>query len=205
LTVAAALGGVLFIDEAYSPAAGAAASSGAGTDEREAVDTLVELLEDHRHDLIVVSAGSSAPMEQLLASNEGLASRVPVRVTFDDYDHGQLLASLDSMVAAGSRTATAAARAEVARGLESSRQQPNSGNARTIRNTLAAALRGQAVRLADLGDQAATRRCRQSRRPMSPMPAPAPRPGRAAPIRRRGQPAASSAAARSRMRWALVK
>jgi hypothetical protein len=48
-------------------------------------------------------------MEQLLASNEGLASRVPVRVTFDDYDHGQLLASF---VAAGSRTAPAAARAK---------------------------------------------------------------------------------------------
>ena len=81
----AALGGVLFIDEAYSLAGPAGADFGP-----EAVSTLLKYMEDHRDDLVVILAGYPDDMGALLASNAGLASRFANRIEFADYSGEEL-------------------------------------------------------------------------------------------------------------------
>ena len=80
-----ALGGVLFIDEAYSLCRGDDDSFGL-----EAVDTLVKGMEDHRQELIVILAGYTKEMDEFLRSNSGLASRFPHRIEFPDYTGDEL-------------------------------------------------------------------------------------------------------------------
>jgi len=84
----AASGGVLFIDEAYSLAANA--QSGPDRFAQEALDTLVKIMEDEREDLTVIFAGYPEPMERLVGSNPGLASRISRIVEFPDYDDASL-------------------------------------------------------------------------------------------------------------------
>lgn len=80
-----ALGGILFIDEAYS------LSSGGGEDfGQEAIDTLLKFMEDHRDDFIVVVAGYTDKMESFISSNPGLRSRFNKYLNFDDYNPQQL-------------------------------------------------------------------------------------------------------------------
>ncbi|MFJ1779438.1 right-handed parallel beta-helix repeat-containing protein [Streptomyces anulatus] len=90
-----ALGGVLFIDEAYTLTAD---SGNGGADfGREAVDTLLKLMEDHRDDVVVVAAGYSREMESFLSSNPGLASRFSRTVEFENYSVPDLVAIMESM------------------------------------------------------------------------------------------------------------
>ncbi len=92
-----ALGGVLFIDEAYTLTSD---SRGSGPDfGREAVDTLLKLMEDHRDDVVVVAAGYSSEMEGFLASNPGLASRFSRTVEFANYSVPDLVAIVQGMCA----------------------------------------------------------------------------------------------------------
>lgn len=84
--VESALGGVLFIDEAYSLHTGSGEDFG-----QEATDTLLKMMEDHRDDLVVVVAGYTEKMNRFLSSNPGLRSRFNKYFTFDDYDSEQLL------------------------------------------------------------------------------------------------------------------
>ena len=83
--IESALGGILFIDEAYSLVRGKDDSFGL-----EAVDTLVKGMEDHRDDLIVILAGYSKEMEEFLQSNSGLRSRFPNILNFEDYTGSEL-------------------------------------------------------------------------------------------------------------------
>lgn len=85
--VKSALGGVLFIDEAYSLHRGKEDSFGL-----EAIDTLVKAIEDNRDDLIVILAGYSKEMSEFLESNSGLKSRFPNIIDFPDYTGEELLA-----------------------------------------------------------------------------------------------------------------
>ncbi|MCR5733840.1 MAG: AAA family ATPase [Lachnospiraceae bacterium] len=85
--VKSALGGVLFIDEAYSLYRGGEDSFGL-----EAIDTLVKAIEDNRDDLVVILAGYSKEMEDFLEANSGLKSRFPNIIDFPDYTAEELLA-----------------------------------------------------------------------------------------------------------------
>ncbi|MEU5165443.1 right-handed parallel beta-helix repeat-containing protein [Streptomyces mutomycini] len=90
-----ALGGVLFVDEAYTLTSD---SGNGGADfGREAVDTLLKLMEDHRDDVVVVAAGYSREMDSFLASNPGLASRFSRTVEFENYSVPDLVAIMESM------------------------------------------------------------------------------------------------------------
>lgn len=84
--IKSALGGVLFIDEAYSLSAGGENDFG-----REAIETILKAMEDHRDDLIVIVAGYDGPMENFLSSNPGLESRFNKYFYFPDYNGEQLM------------------------------------------------------------------------------------------------------------------
>lgn len=84
--IKSALGGVLFIDEAYSLSSGGENDFG-----REAIETILKAMEDNRDDLIVVVAGYTGPMEQFLSSNPGLESRFNKYFSFPDYTGAQLM------------------------------------------------------------------------------------------------------------------
>ena len=92
--VTSALGGILFIDEAYA----LAPDTGAGNDfGREAIETLLKMMEDHRDDLIVIVAGYSDPMERFITSNPGLESRFNRYFVFEDYNSEELYAIFSGM------------------------------------------------------------------------------------------------------------
>ena len=84
--IQSALGGVLFIDEAYSLASGGENDFG-----REAIETLLKAMEDHRDDLVVIVAGYDEPMADFINSNPGLQSRFNKYMTFPDYNGEQLM------------------------------------------------------------------------------------------------------------------
>ncbi len=89
--ITSALGGVLFIDEAYSLSSGGENDFG-----REAIETLLKAMEDHRDDLMVIIAGYTGPMEEFLDSNPGLESRFNKYITFPDYNGEELNAIFHS-------------------------------------------------------------------------------------------------------------
>lgn len=151
-TVAAALDGVLFIDEAYS----LAADAGLGTDfGREAVETLLKLMEDHRGRLCVIVAGYPAEMRRFLGSNPGLRSRFTRTITFADYDPGELAAIYSGLAAdsgfrlsAGAEHALADACADLVQ-----RKDRTFGNGRTMRTLWERTREAQAGRIMRLHDR----------------------------------------------------
>ncbi|WP_241684150.1 AAA family ATPase [Actinomadura sp. J1-007] len=139
-----ALGGVLFVDEAYALAGAHAPGGDFG---REAVAELLRLMEEHRSDLVVIVAGYDREMEEFLSSNPGLASRFPRVLRFPDYADDELVAIFEAMAAdAGYRVdpeALDAVRAAARR----PRRGPHFGNAREMRNLLDRAVAVQAQRI----------------------------------------------------------
>ncbi len=141
-----ALGGVLFIDEAYS-------LTGRGEQDfgREAVDTLVKLMEDHRHDLVVVVAGYPVPMAEFLGSNPGIASRFRRTLQFDDFSDTELIQIFEMICEGGGYVLTAGARQRLLDRVTVAERGPGFGNARLIRNWYEDALAKQATRLVSSG------------------------------------------------------
>ena len=93
--VETALGGILFVDEAY-----ALVSDDRDTFGKEALDTLMKGTEDHRDDLVVILAGYPGDMDKLLSRNPGLKSRFATTIGFADYTEDELMQIADSMLAA---------------------------------------------------------------------------------------------------------
>ncbi len=140
-----ALGGILFVDEAYSLARGGERDFG-----KEAIDTLVKAMEDHKDDLVVILAGYRGEMEYFLRSNPGLRSRFPIHIHFPDYTLAELLAIADLMLRKRQYRLTLEAKQMLAQMLRSAGPAVSTGNARLVRNIIERAIRRQAVRLVDL-------------------------------------------------------
>ncbi|MFD0685197.1 AAA family ATPase [Actinomadura fibrosa] len=139
-----ALGGVLFIDEAYT----LTQSPLKGDYGHEAIAELVKLMEDHRDDLVVVVAGYQQEMAEFLAANPGLDSRFPKQIHFPDYTDDELITVFEQLAAAdGFRLAPGTA--EVLRTmLRRAPRGPSFGNGRLMRNLLDVAVANQADRVA---------------------------------------------------------
>ena len=142
--IESALGGVLFIDEAYSLYRGEQDSFGL-----EAIDTLVKGMEDHRDELVVILAGYTREMETFLTANSGLASRFPNKIEFPDYTADELL-NITNVLARGKGYRLAESCTEPLRGYYERRQAEDArtaGNGRLARNTLEKAIFNQSRRL----------------------------------------------------------
>ena len=138
-----ALGGTALIDEAYALARGGEHDFG-----REAIDTLVKFMEDHRDDLAVVVAGYPAEMAELIASNPGLESRFARTIQFPDYTTDELVAIFELIAGAKEYHLTATARARLRDVIDAEPRDRGFGNGRYVRNVFEHAVALHAVRLA---------------------------------------------------------
>lgn len=175
--VQSAMGGVLFVDEAYALISDERDAFG-----REALDTLIKLVEDHRDDLVVILAGYVDEMHSLLTKNPGIQcvpgpsrarsrqppgrlwlltgvagpslapsrrSRFPTVIDFDDYTEAELMEITESMLRKEMMSLTTEAREVLQMKFEAMARlhSRQNGNGRAVRNTLEAAKRRQALRL----------------------------------------------------------
>ena len=142
-----ASGGVLLIDEAYSLNQGTEDEFG-----REAVNTLVKLIEDRRDEVIVVVAGYPEEMNGFLDANPGLRSRFPRTIRFPDYSTDELVEILNALCSDSSYHLTPEAQTRARQVFEAAPRTKGFGNGRMARNLFEAALERQAGRLADLAN-----------------------------------------------------
>ncbi|MFE4521163.1 stage V sporulation protein K [Cytobacillus firmus] len=140
-----AIGGILFIDEAYSLGRGGEKDFG-----KEAIDTLVKHMEDRQHDFILILAGYSREMNHFLTLNPGLHSRFPLVVDFPDYSIEQLMEIGQRMLKEKEYTLSHESEKKLREHLHFVKinLSPNSfSNGRYIRNILEKSIRAQAMRL----------------------------------------------------------
>ncbi|MBP3568312.1 MAG: AAA family ATPase [Lachnospiraceae bacterium] len=144
-----AVGGVLFIDEAY-----ALASTGSNDFGGEAIDTLVKLMEDHRDNLVVIVAGYTEEMKRFLKSNTGLVSRFNRFIPFPDYSTEELVEILEGMAKKSGLKLEEGLKEKVAAYLDGMEPKEKSefGNARGIRNLFETMVVNQANRLVAMAD-----------------------------------------------------
>ncbi|WP_238366059.1 CbbX protein [Mesobacterium pallidum] len=138
-----AMGGVLFIDEAYylwKP-----------DNERdygqEAIEILLQVMENNRDDLVVIMAGYADRMDKFFSANPGFRSRIAHHIDFPDYSDGELLHISETMLGGQNYVLDGGARAAMAEYVAQRRTQPHFANARSIRNALDRARLRQANRL----------------------------------------------------------
>ncbi|WP_317982812.1 AAA family ATPase [Romboutsia faecis] len=142
-----ALGGVLFIDEAY-----ALMSSENDPLGKEAVDTLVKLIEDFREDIVVIMAGYDKEMKEFLNTNSGLRSRFPLSINFKDYDINELVEIGKTMIKSKGFILAGNSEDELEDAIKKEKQKSGaqSGNGRMVRNIIEKAIREQSSRIADM-------------------------------------------------------
>ncbi|TDH60436.1 CbbX protein [Dankookia rubra] len=147
-----AMGGVLFIDEAYylyRP-----------ENERdygqEAIEILLQVMENRRNDLVVILAGYGDRMERFFGSNPGMRSRIAHHVDFPDYGPEELMRIAELMLAAQNYRFSPDAKSAFVQYLAARMQQPHFANARSVRNALDRARLRQAVRLFEQQPEAVT-------------------------------------------------
>ena len=140
-----AVGGTLLIDEAYSLARGGDTDFG-----REAIDTLVKFMEDHRDDLAIVACGYPAEMAELIDANPGLASRFTRTIVFPDYTTDEIVAIFELMAGGKEYHLDADGTALLRAIVDAEPRGRGFGNARLARNLFEEAVNRQALRLASV-------------------------------------------------------
>ncbi|MGW0707369.1 right-handed parallel beta-helix repeat-containing protein [Streptomyces sp. NPDC002643] len=143
-----ARGGVLFIDEAY-----ALSPEDSGRDfGKEAIDTLVKLMEDHRDAVVVIVAGYTAEMERFLTVNPGVASRFSRTITFDDYVPEELLRIVEQQAEEHEYRLAPGAGDALLKYFTALPKGPAFGNGRTARQTFEAMVERHAGRVAQVDE-----------------------------------------------------
>ncbi len=139
-----AVGGILFVDEAYSLGRGGEKDFG-----KEAIDVLVKGMEDHRNDTILILAGYRNEMDYFMRLNPGLSSRFPIQIDFPDFSIKELMDIAVMMATERHYRFSPSAKRKLRHYLEEQMRKNtlNFSNARLVRNTLEKSLRRQALRL----------------------------------------------------------
>ncbi|MEU8824797.1 right-handed parallel beta-helix repeat-containing protein [Streptomyces sp. NPDC048636] len=145
-----AIGGVLFIDEAYTLTSGGSSNDFG----REAVDTLLKLMEDHREDVVVIAAGYSAEMDSFLGSNPGLASRFTRTIEFENYSVEDLVTITESMCGSHQFELGPGTSEALAAHFEAMPKDATFGNGRAARRVFEEMVDRQAFRLATMAEPA---------------------------------------------------
>ncbi len=140
--IQSALDGVLFIDEAYALAQGGENDFG-----REAIDTLVKLMDDNRDRLVVILAGYSNDMDNFLMKNAGLKSRFANIIEFSDYSTDELLEIAEKQYNSKGYVIADDAKYVLRDLFESAKQNSQFGNGRFVRNVFEKSVNNQALRL----------------------------------------------------------
>src|ERR1700682_5727864 len=138
-----AMGGVLFIDEAYY----LYRAENERDYGQEAIEILLQVMENQREDLVVILAGYADRMEKFFRSNPGFRSRIAHHIDFPDYADGELLAIGELILAKQNYKLSDSGREALARYITARKQQPHFSNARSIRNALDRARLRQANRI----------------------------------------------------------
>ena len=138
-----AMGGVLFIDEAYY----LHRPENEKDYGQEAIEILLQVMENQREDIVVILAGYRDRMDKFFSSNPGFRSRIAHHIDFPDYDDAELLAIAETIAAENQYKLSEEAQAVMADYIARRRQQPNFANARSIRNAIDRARLRQAMRL----------------------------------------------------------
>ncbi|UNC93833.1 AAA family ATPase [Candidatus Contubernalis alkalaceticus] len=137
-----AIGGILFVDEAYSLARGGQKDFG-----KEAIDTMVKAMEDYKTEFILILAGYPREMAHFLTVNPGLKSRFPIHLDFPDYSQEELLAIAELMLKNRQYRLSGEARVFLKGLLDKKDRKNNFSNARFMRNLIEQSIRRQALRL----------------------------------------------------------
>jgi len=137
--------GVLFVDEAYTLADGMYG--------KEAIETLMKLMEDFREDTVVIFAGYEADINKLLATNAGMESRFTRKMVFEAYGDESLVRIFNSIVVRGGYVVDQGAEKEIENKIAAmtrgGRKDPQFGNARAVRSLFEKIITNQAMRLSD--------------------------------------------------------
>lgn len=141
-----AIGGILFIDEAYSLSTGKSDQSDYGA---EAIEILIKAMEDYRDDFIVILAGYDVGMKDLLKSNPGLSSRINMQINFDDFNDQELLSIAQGQAKDNHYTLTPEAEKAFLIKINQEKVITEFANARAVRNVMETAMRERAYRLSD--------------------------------------------------------
>lgn len=148
--VQAAMGGILFVDEAYTLSNGKEGDFG-----QEAIDTLLKLMEDHRGQFMVIVAGYEEPMERFLDSNPGLRSRFHKCLAFTDYDDNELLSIFQGYCKEQDYMVCSDLELDILEKFDEIRKSEGEAfaNARSIRNYFETVISRQAGRLVELSSK----------------------------------------------------